>query len=146
VAQCGSETHFKILRTTRLGRVSDAYAKRNGIERSDFRLMYDGERVDNFATPDSLGMESDDIIEVVRRQTGSIGIFVNPEEQVFSTVDARWNAAKNMPGAQWLESAAGPTSPPAPEEVAALALAVAPDAAFCAVDEVTVGTSFDCQG
>jgi hypothetical protein len=81
-------------------------------------------------------MEDGGTLDVMMNQAGSIGIFATPEEHVLSQTNGnQWKAATKMPGAAWLCEAAGTATPP-PAAITALALAISPEAAFSAVDDV----------
>lgn len=49
-----NETSFKIKRTTKLGRVMAAYAERSGRSRAAMRFLFEGDRVQDDATPTSV--------------------------------------------------------------------------------------------
>lgn len=70
VDQNGGEVFFKIRDTLPLSRLMKAYAERKGLGLTSIRFLFDGTRVNDDATPKSLGMENDDVIDVVLQQTG----------------------------------------------------------------------------
>ena len=69
-AQDGTEIHFKIKRTTNLKKLMDAYCSRQGIQASQCRFIFDGERLKEDDTPEKLEMENGDSIDVMVEQTG----------------------------------------------------------------------------
>ncbi|KAH8090908.1 ubiquitin-related domain-containing protein [Filobasidium floriforme] len=66
----GNEVFFKIKRTTRLNKLKNAYAERVGKNVAAIRFFYDGNRVNDDDTPDSLDLEEGDSIEVALEQVG----------------------------------------------------------------------------
>jgi len=66
----GAEVYFKIKRATQLKKLMDAYCKKQGIQRSAVRFLYDGQAIDDSKTPDDLEMEDDDVIDAMVEQTG----------------------------------------------------------------------------
>ncbi|KAH8916458.1 small ubiquitin-like modifier [Atractiella rhizophila] len=68
--QSGAEVFFKIKTTTKLGKLMDAYADRQGKQREHVRFLYDGQRVGAEDTPAKLEMEDNDQIEVQIEQVG----------------------------------------------------------------------------
>ncbi|MHA1681010.1 MAG: ubiquitin-like protein [Promethearchaeota archaeon] len=70
INQNGSAIHFKLKETTPFQKMFNAYLKRNNLATSSVRFLYDGKRLNNKDTPKSVGMEDDDIVDVVLQQTG----------------------------------------------------------------------------
>ena len=56
VEQSGEETFFKVKSSTKMGKVFGAYAKRKGVEATAMRFIYDGGRVGNDDTPQSVSL------------------------------------------------------------------------------------------
>lgn len=48
----------------------EAYCSRQGVQQASVRFLYDGERLKDDQTPESLNMEDDDVIDAVAQQTG----------------------------------------------------------------------------
>lgn len=69
-AQDGNETIFQLKPTTKFQKVMENYAQRLGVPQSSFKLMWEGTRISESDTPDSLGLENDDIIDVFVEQQG----------------------------------------------------------------------------
>tara|TARA_B110000285_G_scaffold185899_1_gene211002 strand:+ start:37 stop:360 length:324 start_codon:yes stop_codon:yes gene_type:complete len=69
-AQDGTEIYFKIKRTTQLKKLMDAYCQRQGLANNQCRFIFDGERIKDDDSPDSLEMENGDEIDVMVEQTG----------------------------------------------------------------------------
>ncbi|KAJ9108692.1 hypothetical protein QFC21_000012 [Naganishia friedmannii] len=61
---------FKIKRTTKLNKLKNAYADRVGKQVNSIRFFYDGNRVLDEDTPESLELEDGDAIEVQLEQVG----------------------------------------------------------------------------
>ena len=57
---------FRVKKTTRLGRVMDAFCERTGLQSSVLRFLFGGRRINTDDTPESLEMVDDDEIEVFR--------------------------------------------------------------------------------
>ena len=64
-AQDGTEIYFKIKRTTQLKKLMDAYCQRQGLANNQCRFIFDGERIKDDDTPESLEMENGDEIDVM---------------------------------------------------------------------------------
>lgn len=70
INQNGNETPFKIKTTTPLNKLMNVYCERAGVERNSVRFLYDGNHIREGDTASSLGMENEDIIDVMLQQTG----------------------------------------------------------------------------
>jgi len=70
VAANGEEVFFKIKRTTKLSKLQGAYANKVGKDVNSIRFLYDGTRINDDDTPDSLDMEDNDTIDVMVEQVG----------------------------------------------------------------------------
>jgi small ubiquitin-related modifier len=70
INQEGQEVHFKIAPATALKKLMDAYQSRTGLPANSVRFLFDGERVKDTDTPDTLGMQEGDTIDAVLAQTG----------------------------------------------------------------------------
>ena len=68
--QSGNEVFFKIKKTTPLRKLMTAYCGRNAISSEAVRFLYDGCRIQGDQTPESLGIDDNEIIDVVLQQTG----------------------------------------------------------------------------
>ncbi|KAI8927102.1 putative ubiquitin-like protein [Entophlyctis helioformis] len=66
----GSEVFFKIKRSTPLAKLMNAYCERQGKQRDMVRFMFEGQRVPDEATPDTLDMEDGDSIDAMIEQVG----------------------------------------------------------------------------
>ncbi len=66
----GQEVYFKIRRTTVLRKLINAYCQRKGQPSQAIRFLFDGQRIQDDATPESLGMENEDVIDALLQQTG----------------------------------------------------------------------------
>ncbi|KIM31157.1 hypothetical protein M408DRAFT_327448 [Serendipita vermifera MAFF 305830] len=70
VTSQGDEVYFKIKRNTKLTKLRSAYATKVGKDLNSIRFLYDGNRITEEDTPDSLGMDNDDSIDVMVEQVG----------------------------------------------------------------------------
>ncbi|GHJ85848.1 hypothetical protein NliqN6_2250 [Naganishia liquefaciens] len=66
----GNEVFFKIKRTTKLNKLKTAYAERVGKQMNAIRFFYEGRKVLDDDTPESLELEDGDAIEVQLEQVG----------------------------------------------------------------------------
>ncbi|KAI4766976.1 hypothetical protein E4T52_13028 [Aureobasidium sp. EXF-3400] len=71
--QSGTQVAFGVKSNTRMEKVQNAYAERAARPVASLRFHFDGERVLPDDTVASLGMETDDIIEVMTEQIGGNG-------------------------------------------------------------------------
>ena len=69
-AQDGNETYFKVKQGTQLKKLMDAYCSRHGVNPQTVRFLFDGERIQDSATPFELGMQDQDEIDAMVEQTG----------------------------------------------------------------------------
>ncbi|CAI2381917.1 unnamed protein product [Moneuplotes crassus] len=72
--QDGAEIFFKIKKSTNLKKLMDAYCSRQGLMANTCRFIFDGERLRETDTPNSVEMENGDEIDVMVEQTG--GFFI----------------------------------------------------------------------
>ena len=72
VVSQNQEVNFRLKRTTALGRVMNHYTDHfsSTTGRSALRFLFDGRRINDDDTPESLELESEDVIEVVGEQFG----------------------------------------------------------------------------
>merc|ERR1739848_824458 len=70
VKQDDSEIVFKIKKTTPLKKLMSAYCARQTISFESVVFLYDGNRIQAEKTPDDLGMEDNDEIDVMMHQIG----------------------------------------------------------------------------
>ena len=56
--------HFKVKKTTKLSKLMEAWCQRQGLPFKACRFVFDGDRLKGDETPESLGMEDDDQIDV----------------------------------------------------------------------------------
>eukprot|EP01035_Chromulina_nebulosa_P025678 gene25678-33528_t len=68
--QAGSEMNFKVKKTTKMSKIFDAYAQRQGIAATALRFTYDGEKVTGDVTPKMLELEENDQIDVFLESVG----------------------------------------------------------------------------
>ncbi|KAK3638300.1 hypothetical protein LTR56_013129 [Elasticomyces elasticus] len=66
----GTSLTFKLKKHTRLGKAMDAFSERVTRDRATLRFLFDGERVLDDSTPESMGLEDNDKIEVHAEQIG----------------------------------------------------------------------------
>lgn len=67
-----NEVHFRVKSTTALGRLKRSYCSKLGFQVEELRFVFDGHRITDDDTPKSLGMISDDVIEIYQERTGGM--------------------------------------------------------------------------
>lgn len=70
VSSSGDEVFFKIKRTTKLSKLQGAYANKVGKDVNSIRFLYDGARINDEDTPNTLDMDDNDTIDVMVEQVG----------------------------------------------------------------------------
>uniref|UniRef100_F1LD33 Small ubiquitin-related modifier n=1 Tax=Ascaris suum TaxID=6253 RepID=F1LD33_ASCSU len=70
VGQDGGEMHFRVKYGTRMAKVKESYANHLNLVVGALRFIFDGRRISDDDTPEALGMEDEDVIEVYQEQTG----------------------------------------------------------------------------
>ncbi|KAL9050985.1 MAG: hypothetical protein Q9162_006305 [Coniocarpon cinnabarinum] len=70
VTDNNNEVFFKIKRSTQLKKLMDAFCDRSGKNRRSVRFLFDGTRVADIDTPESLDMADGDTLEVHQEQIG----------------------------------------------------------------------------
>ena len=75
VGQYTNEIHFRVLMSTKMGKLKKSYAERVGVPVSSLRFVFFGRGITSLSinddeTPKALEMEQDDVIEVYQEQTG----------------------------------------------------------------------------
>ncbi|KAE9372509.1 ubiquitin-like protein [Stipitochalara longipes BDJ] len=73
VDQDGNDLYFKIKKHTALKKVMDAYCERQGKTRGLVRFLFEGHRIQDNDTPESLELEDNDMIQVFLEQQGGDG-------------------------------------------------------------------------
>jgi small ubiquitin-related modifier len=68
--QSGEETFFKLHKSTKLGKVFNAYAHRKGVGACELTFLLDGSHIWPDATPKMLELEDQDQIDVILEQRG----------------------------------------------------------------------------
>ena len=68
--QGGEEIHFALKSTTKLSKMMQAYADRQGQPVDSFRFVFDGERLNPDHTVDDAGLEDQDSIDAFQEQVG----------------------------------------------------------------------------
>lgn len=66
----GEEVLFRVKRTTPMKKVMDAFCNRMGTQNGSYRFLFDGDRIEDDYTPESLEMEEMDSIDALVTQTG----------------------------------------------------------------------------
>lgn len=61
---------FKIKRTTMLKKLMDAYCSRMGTSAGSYRFLFDGHRINDDDTPESLDMQELDCVDAMVTQLG----------------------------------------------------------------------------
>jgi hypothetical protein len=75
------ETFFKIKPTTKLSKVMEAFCQRHAMDRTGVRFLFEGSRIQDGDTPESLEMDDGDMIEAMIEQTGGGGGDDDGEEE-----------------------------------------------------------------
>jgi len=70
VTDSNNEVFFKIKRSTQLSKLMNAFCERQGKNIQSCRFMFDGQRVQQQDTPDTLEMQDGDMLEVFQEQIG----------------------------------------------------------------------------
>ncbi len=70
VSSNGEEVFFKIRQTTPMSKLMAVYCQRKQMSPSSIKFLFDGSRISDDATPKSLGMEENDVIDAMLQQTG----------------------------------------------------------------------------
>jgi small ubiquitin-related modifier len=68
----GNEVFFKVKKHTKLSKLQRAYAERMGKPASSIRFLFDGTRIGEEDTAESLGMDDGDEIDAMVEQLVSI--------------------------------------------------------------------------
>ncbi|GHP09788.1 hypothetical protein PPROV_000852300 [Pycnococcus provasolii] len=69
-AQDGSEMFFKVKPSTKMGKVFAAYASKKSVEQRSVKFLFDGNRIKEDDTPESLGLENDDEVDAMLEMVG----------------------------------------------------------------------------
>jgi len=70
LTSAGEEVYFKIKKSTKLSKLQAAYATKVGKDVGTIRFLYDGNRINDDDTPESLDMADNDTIDVMVEQVG----------------------------------------------------------------------------
>ncbi|PIC13693.1 hypothetical protein B9Z55_027559 [Caenorhabditis nigoni] len=70
IGQDGNEIHFRAKLGTSMGKLKKAYADRTKVSAESLRFLFDGSRIEDEDTLESLEMEDGDIINVYQHKTG----------------------------------------------------------------------------
>ncbi|EEH17928.1 hypothetical protein PABG_00491 [Paracoccidioides brasiliensis Pb03] len=70
VTDNNNEVFFKIKRSTQLKKLMEAFCQRQGKDMTQVRFLFDGTRVRQDDTPDTLDMADGDTLEVHQEQIG----------------------------------------------------------------------------
>jgi hypothetical protein len=65
-----NETFFKIKNHTKLGKVFDAYCERQSLARNTVRFLFEGARIQDTDTPETLEMQDGDMVQAMLEQVG----------------------------------------------------------------------------
>ena len=65
-----TEIFFKCKPHTKMEKLMGAYANRQGVQLRAIRFLFDGERIREDQTPQDIGLEDGDSIDVVMEQVG----------------------------------------------------------------------------
>jgi len=70
VSQNSYEIAFRISKTTKMKKVMETFAKNMKCDISELRFQFGNDRVKSDDTPESLGLENDDKVDVFTKQQG----------------------------------------------------------------------------
>ncbi|KAI9860352.1 MAG: hypothetical protein M1824_003127 [Vezdaea acicularis] len=70
VTDNNNEVFFKIKRTTALKKLMDAFCERQGKNPASVRFLFDGSRITQTDSPETLDMQDGDTLEVHQEQIG----------------------------------------------------------------------------
>merc|ERR1712226_889477 len=56
VGQDSNEIHFRVKRTTQMGKLKKSYSERVGVPQTSLRFLFDGRRINDDETPKALEM------------------------------------------------------------------------------------------
>jgi len=70
--QNGQKVVFKMKTKDPMRKAFDAWCKRNGHDLHSTRFLFDGQQIDANATPESLDLQENDVIDAVLQQTGGL--------------------------------------------------------------------------
>lgn len=70
IDQDGNDILFAVKMTAAIGKLKRSYSERVGVPIKSLRFFFDGNRINDEETPNSLEMKQDDVIEVYQEQTG----------------------------------------------------------------------------
>jgi hypothetical protein len=68
--QDGNEIDFRVKKNTNFSKIKRAFSDRKGISPTAIRLLFEGTTISDEATPEKLGMEDGDMVDVMFEQTG----------------------------------------------------------------------------
>jgi small ubiquitin-related modifier len=69
-SQEGNVICFKLKKTTLLKKMIESYCSKNGLHPKSVRFIFEGERIKDSDTPESLGMDDGDEIDAMVEQHG----------------------------------------------------------------------------
>lgn len=73
VAQDGNHRFFKLKPTTPLSKLMNSWCANAGVRSASVRFLFDGQRVREDDTPQSLEIDDGDVIDVMQEQQGGGG-------------------------------------------------------------------------
>jgi len=85
----GGEIWFKLKKNTSLGKLMSAYCERQSISSNSIRFLFDGRRVNDKDTAETLGLEDNDVIDCVIQQVVHIFFFLLRVDGSFRAVFSR---------------------------------------------------------
>ncbi|KAF7683643.1 Small ubiquitin-related modifier 1 [Astathelohania contejeani] len=71
----GREIEFRVKRSITLSKLLNAYCKNNNKDSSQLRLSYRGKFLSLNATPESIGLEDGELLEIMSSQVGGCNNF-----------------------------------------------------------------------
>ena len=70
VDQNAYEVMFRVKKSIQMAKLKNSFAERARLEPGRLRFVYDGKRIQDTDTPESLEMDNDDLIDVFSEQDG----------------------------------------------------------------------------
>eukprot|EP00823_Brevimastigomonas_motovehiculus_P005509 TRINITY_DN4073_c0_g1_i1.p1 TRINITY_DN4073_c0_g1~~TRINITY_DN4073_c0_g1_i1.p1 ORF type:complete len:119 (+),score=30.07 TRINITY_DN4073_c0_g1_i1:52-408(+) len=64
------EVFFQVKKTTPFSKIINAYCKKTELEKASVRFSFEGKRIHDTDTPESLNMENEDMVDAMIMQVG----------------------------------------------------------------------------
>ena len=70
VGQGTNEVHFRIKKGATFDKLKKSYSQRINVPLTELRFLFEGRRIGDQDTPETMEMEEEDVVEVFQQQTG----------------------------------------------------------------------------